>query len=570
MGQQLALFRDSSKSQILVRGISPDDCRISRFNTRKTRDDESVSKLAQRMSANGFELTRALWVYQADDGQYEVFAGGTRLEAARRAGVSVDVVIHEGYSWEDISRLSDQDNENDEYHQPVRPMDVWAEYARLRDEEGWTQSDIAKAKGVSQALVSHRLQYHDGLPEEIRAQIGLLAGGLTERHIEAVFVNYKPANNLAVWADILTWRIEVLQEVIDRPVPSSRLKDRWEKRKAAVERANELIAKLPEDTSDEYLYNSESGITRVDVYWRAVFADLLIGRKARSTGEVNAAFNDLTQRMEASRQRKTDYDANIEETEQAVREEQRRIEEFRAHCHILVGDVLEKIGELASETIDLIITSPPYNLGTEEWPMGGQEFAPRQPRATGIGYTDAMPEDEYQAWQLQVIAALYRVAKPGASFFYNHKVRQRNGEIIHPLDWLRKADNPWTLRQEIIWDRKSTHNHTSVLFWPQDERIYWFTKGKPDLPEQGIKLPSVWSFHGPLADTWHPAPFSEELPVRIMQSVERPGITVLDPFAGSFTTIKVALDRGHHAVGIDISLEYVTQAIEEHQWPIAA
>jgi site-specific DNA-methyltransferase (adenine-specific) len=274
--------------------------------------------------------------------------------------------------------------------------------------------------------------------------------------------------------------------------------------------------------------------------------------------------------MEASRQRKSDYDTAIEDKERAAREEVRRLEEFRSRCTLLAGDVIEQLRTLPAGSVDLIITSPPYNLGAEQWPMGGQEQAPRQPRAGGIGYDDAMSEDEYQAWQVRVFIELYRVAKDGASFFYNHKVRQRDGEIIHPMDWLRCPDNPWLLRQEIIWDRKSTHNHTPALFWPQDERIYWMTKGKPELKEEGIKMPSVWIFHGPVANTWHPAPFSPELPTRIMEQIERPGITVLDPFAGSFTTIQVALERGHKAIGVDISSEYIKQAIEEHQWPIAA
>jgi len=63
------------------------------------------------------------------------------------------------HDLERISRLADEDNENDEYHVPVPLLDIWAEYRRLSVEEGWTQRQIAKAKGVQQSLVAERLAY---------------------------------------------------------------------------------------------------------------------------------------------------------------------------------------------------------------------------------------------------------------------------------------------------------------------------------------------------------------------------------------------------------------------------
>jgi DNA modification methylase/ParB-like chromosome segregation protein Spo0J len=216
---------------------------------------------------------------------------------------------------------------------------------------------------------------------------------------------------------------------------------------------------------------------------------------------------------------------------------------------------------LASESIGLIITSPPYNLGGNRWQMGWD----REPRR-GVGYGDAMSEGDYQNWQLAVLRELHRVAEPGASLFYNHKVRQRAGEIVHPLDWLRNDLNPWLLRQEIVWDRLSTHNHEPTLFWPHDERIYWLTKGKPALPDRSIGMPTVWRFHGPKPGTWHPAPFPEALPRRCIQAIGRPGVTVLDPFAGSCTTLKVALELGYDTIGVDVSIEYLGRARQKNGW----
>jgi len=223
---------------------------------------------------------------------------------------------------------------------------------------------------------------------------------------------------------------------------------------------------------------------------------------------------------------------------------------------------------IGDELIDLIITSPPYNLGSAAWPMGG---GGRRKRAAGIGYEDDMDELAYQDWQVACLVEFYRVAKPGASLFYNHKVRIRNGAMIHPMDWLRDERNPWILRQEIIWDRGSTHNHSATLFWPEDERIYWLTKGAPTLPDTPIGQSTVWREFGPVpAQSWHPAPFTEKLPEMIIRAVGRPGIVVLDPFAGSGTTLRVALRLGCQAIGIDCNPDYLNNAAEVNGWTIVS
>ena len=229
----------------------------------------------------------------------------------------------------------------------------------------------------------------------------------------------------------------------------------------------------------------------------------------------------------------------------------------------LIVSFAEDMPQVGSESVDLIITSPPYNLGGDSWPMGGSG---RTVRNDGIGYMDDVTEEAYQEWQIECLLEMYRVAKVGASLFYNHKVRSVAGGIIHPLDWLRGERNPWTIRQEIIWDRGSTHNHSASLFWPEDERIYWMTKGLPALPSRPVGMSTVWRFHGPVAGTWHPAPFDEELPRRCIKAVGRDGITVLDPFAGRCTTLKVALEYGYDAIGVDLSAEYLERARRDNGW----
>jgi len=228
---------------------------------------------------------------------------------------------------------------------------------------------------------------------------------------------------------------------------------------------------------------------------------------------------------------------------------------------LICNDNIKAMLSMQPDSVDLTITSPPYNLEDNQWDMGGGNRKKRQ----GIEYKahkDNMNQADYEAWQVSALNAIHYVSKPGASLFYNHKTRTLDGSLIHPMDWLRRSK--WTIRQEIIWDRLSTHNHEPRLFWPVDERIYWLTKGKPQLNDVNIGLPSVWREFGPVPNTWHPAPFTIALPRMILKAINaKPGWTVLDPFAGSCTTIKAALEFGCHAIGIDVCKEYLDTARRE-------
>ena len=64
-----------------------------------------------------------------------------------------------------------------------------------------------------------------------------------------------------------------------------------------------------------------------------------------------------------------------------------------------------------------------------------------------------------------------------APLVYNHKPRRKNGVMIHPMQWLLQCPD-LTLMEEIVWDRRSTHNHANRLFWGTTERLYVFRKSE--------------------------------------------------------------------------------------------
>ena len=205
---------------------------------------------------------------------------------------------------------------------------------------------------------------------------------------------------------------------------------------------------------------------------------------------------------------------------------------------LIAGDALTVLRAMPARIVDLSITSPPYNK--QEKNNGGLVK-----RVVYDGYRDTLPEEEYQAQQVETLNAIYRVTKEGGSMFYNHKIRWEKGEMFHPMDWLRRT--AWLVKQEIIWDRTIAGNIRGWRFWQVEERIYWLYKpqdgmkrGK-ELRSKDAKLTSIWRAV-PENNNPHPAPFPLWLPARIILSVleeGKPGL-VLDPYIGSGTTAVAA------------------------------
>ncbi len=227
---------------------------------------------------------------------------------------------------------------------------------------------------------------------------------------------------------------------------------------------------------------------------------------------------------------------------------------------VICGDTLTILKQLPSNSIDMGITSPPYNKRENKkgWLVNKVIYK---------GATDNLAEDEYQKIQVDVLNKLYRVIKLGGSSFYNHKIRWERGKMLHPMDWLRKTK--WVIRQEIIWDRMIAANIRGWQFWQVEERIYWLYKPKGDniigkeLKSKHALLTSIWKF-SPENKKPHPAPFPLALPVRAVYSImdERKGGIIIDPYCGSGTTLVAAKILGHHYIGIDISEEYVKYTIK--------
>jgi site-specific DNA-methyltransferase (adenine-specific) len=251
----------------------------------------------------------------------------------------------------------------------------------------------------------------------------------------------------------------------------------------------------------------------------------------------------------------------------------------------ILGDCLDVLKQLPENSVDLIFTSPPYA---------------DQRKST---YGGVHP-NQYVDWFLPISAELLRVLKPSGTFILNIKERVVNGErhtyVLELILGMRKQGWLWT--EEYIWDKKNCYPGR----WPNRfrdswERLIQFNKSKQfKMYQEAVMVPvgdwaktrlknlsetdkirdesKALSGFGKKVENWigrekvfptnvirlatecgnknHSAVFPEGLPLWFIKLFTKEGDTVLDPFAGSGTTVHVAENFGRIGIGIEIQPVY--------------
>jgi site-specific DNA-methyltransferase (adenine-specific) len=218
---------------------------------------------------------------------------------------------------------------------------------------------------------------------------------------------------------------------------------------------------------------------------------------------------------------------------------------------------------LPDESIHLMVTSPPYNVGKE--------------------YDDDLTLYDYVKLVGDVCREAYAKLVVGGRACVNVANLGRRPYIpLHSYIIGEMLDVGYMMRGEIIWDKAaSAGSSTAWGSWMSasnpvmrdvHEYILVFSKGTMKRESQGrlstvtrdqfLKYTkSIWSFPAESArKIGHPAPFPIELPYRLIQLYTFKGDIVLDPFCGSGTTCIAALRSGRHFIGFDNSEEYVELA----------
>lgn len=217
------------------------------------------------------------------------------------------------------------------------------------------------------------------------------------------------------------------------------------------------------------------------------------------------------------------------------------------------GDALTEMRKLPDESIDLVVTSPPYNLKNSTGNGMKDGRSGKWKNAALINgyktYADNMPYPEYIAWQKECLQEMLRLIKNDGAIFYNHKWRVQNGLIQDR----REIVNDFPIRQIIIWKRKGGINFNPGYFLPTYEVIYLITKPDFKLAPKANAYGDVWEFMQEQKNE-HPAPFPLALIERIISSTM--GKIILDPFMGSGTVALAAKKLDRYFIGIEICEEY--------------
>lgn len=247
---------------------------------------------------------------------------------------------------------------------------------------------------------------------------------------------------------------------------------------------------------------------------------------------------------------------------------------------ILEGDCIDVMRTLPAESVDAVITSPPYA---------------EQRKATYGG----VPEADYPAWTVAWMTEARRLLKPNGSVVINIRPHVRNGQIsdytLRTRLALREAG--WAEIEELIWDKKGGapvgHVGRPRRSW---ESLHWFSlHGRPfcdpkaagrrgrvgglqgrtgDAHVHGIQAPVVDGF-ARVSDivaistrknendnslNRHPAPYPTALAEWVAKLTCPPGGRVLDPFSGSASTGVAAIRNGWDYVGIEAMPDFAAMS----------
>ena len=240
------------------------------------------------------------------------------------------------------------------------------------------------------------------------------------------------------------------------------------------------------------------------------------------------------------------------------------------------GDCLERLAELPPACVDLAFADPPFNIGYEY-----------------DAYHDRRAKADYLAWTERWLAAVRRVLSPTGSF-YVAIGDEYAAEVKVRLDALGL-----TMRNWIVWHytfgvnclKKFNRSHAHIFYYVVDPKRHTFNADAVRVPSARLttyadaranprgKLPDdTWvlrpqeddRFFRPESDTWyvsrvcgtfhergdHPCQMPEALLERIVRVSSNPGDLVLDPFAGSGTTLATAKRLGRRYLGVELSPTY--------------
>lgn len=245
-------------------------------------------------------------------------------------------------------------------------------------------------------------------------------------------------------------------------------------------------------------------------------------------------------------------------------------------CCIYNMDCLAGMSRLPPDSVNLTVTSPPYNIG--------KSYEERE-----------HPLEDYLDWCENWIKEVYRITTEDGAFWLNlGYLSIPNRAKAIPIPYLLWDRIPFFMIQEVVWCYGAGVAGRNFLS-PRNEKFLWYVKdqqsytfnldsirdpdvkypnqkknGKTKVNPSGKNPTDVWQFAKVTSGTKrsskertpHPAQFPVEVIERIVKASSNPGELVLDPFIGSGTTAEVAVKLGRSVIGFEIVEDYCAIAAD--------
>ncbi|OQB06312.1 MAG: DNA adenine methyltransferase YhdJ [bacterium ADurb.Bin212] len=220
----------------------------------------------------------------------------------------------------------------------------------------------------------------------------------------------------------------------------------------------------------------------------------------------------------------------------------------------------EKMSELPNDSVHIMITSPPYNVGKD--------------------YDKDLSLDDYRKLLYRVFKETYRVLVPGGRACINIANLGRKPYLpLHSYIIEDMAEIGYIMRGEIIWDKGSSASPSTawgsylkannpvlrdvheyiLIFCKETYSMQNLHKKKSTITKEEFMeyTKSVWKFAAQRASkVGHPAPFPLDLPSRLIKLYTFENDVVLDPFTGAGTTNVAALELNRRHIGYDVDKKY--------------
>ncbi len=239
----------------------------------------------------------------------------------------------------------------------------------------------------------------------------------------------------------------------------------------------------------------------------------------------------------------------------------------KKYINVQFGDCRELIQKIPTESVDLVVTSPPYNIGKKY----GQ-------------YSDKISIEEWEKLIDDITKEIYRILKPSGSFFLNlSQIPYGKDKEILPLPFLGyniMKNNNFYIRNIITWTFNNMQNCTNRLsgryeniiwgvkdlsnykFNLDDIRIPYITKNDKRLTGKGRNPTDVWYFDRvnnmvkKKNNLTHPTIYPIDMIERIILMSSDKGDTILDPFLGSGTSVIAAAKLERFGIGFELDKKY--------------